>query len=145
MADTYNKKEREKKRQKKKKEKLEKRERKKLDTSKPIEFMYLDENGHLTEEKPDSTLRKKMNIEDIEVSTRKTGKSSESKFTKLGFVKFFNSEKGYGFIVDKESNESYFVHADNLTEEIKDNDKVSFEIGKGPKGPIAVEVKLLVE
>jgi cold shock CspA family protein len=145
MADSFNKKEREKKRQKKRKEKAEKRERKKLDTTKPVEFMYLDEDGNLTEEKPDLSLRKKTSLEDIEISTRKKDKSDESKFTKSGFVKFFNTEKGYGFIVDKETDGSYFVHADNLREPIKDNDKVTFEVGKGPKGPIAIEVKLLAE
>lgn len=143
MADSFNKKEREKKRQKKRKEKAEKRERKKLDTSKPIEFMYMDEDGNLTAEKPDPTKRKKADLEDIEISTRKKDKSDESKFTKSGMVKFFNTEKGYGFIVDKDTAESYFVHIDNLIDRVKDNDKVSFEVGKGPKGPIATDVRLL--
>ncbi|WP_020534546.1 cold-shock protein [Lewinella cohaerens] len=145
MADSFNKKEREKKRQKRKKDKAEKKERKKLDNSKPIEFMYLDENGHLTAEKPDLSLRKKAKLEDIEVSTRKQEKSDESKFTKAGVVKFFNTEKGYGFIAEKETGESYFVHADSLIDQVKDHDKVTFEIGKGPKGPIAIEVRILSE
>ena len=83
-----------------------------------------------------------MNIEDIEISTRKQEKSSESKFTKSGVVKFFNTEKGYGFIEANENNESYFVHADNLIDTVKDGDNVSFEVGKGPKGPVAIDVKL---
>lgn len=144
MADSFNKKEREKKRQKRKKEKAERREQKKLEGSKPIEFMYMDEDGNLTTEKPDPMRKKKIiNAEDIEISTRKKDKSAESKFTKSGFVKFFNPEKGYGFIVDQATNESYFVHIDNLIDRISDRDKVTFEVGKGPKGPIAIDVKLL--
>ncbi len=105
--------------------------------------MYLDEDGNLTAEKPDLAQKRKTNVEDIEISTSKKGKSTESKFMKLGVVKFFNTEKGYGFIAEKETSESYFVHADNLTSTIKENDNVSFEIGKGPKGPIAIDVRLL--
>ena len=59
-----------------------------------------------------------------------------------GSCKWFNVKKGYGFIVDSETKESFFVHADSLDDPIKDNDKVSFEVGKGPKGPVAVSVKL---
>ncbi|MBB4080766.1 cold shock CspA family protein [Lewinella aquimaris] len=143
MADSFNKKEREKKRQKKKRDKEHKREQKKLSSTKPAEFMYLDEDGHLTTEAPDPARRKKVSIDEIDISTRKTGKSSESKFEKLGVVKFFNSEKGYGFIVDNETKDSYFVHVDNIEDTIKDGDNVSFETGKGPKGPIAVSVKVL--
>ncbi len=144
MADSFNKKEREKKRQKRKKDKAQKREAKKSNDSKQPEFMYLDENGNLTTEKPDPNVKKReIKVEDIEISTRKKGKSDESNFTKTGFVKFFNTEKGYGFIVDKDTNDSFFVHADHLIDQIRDSDKVTFEVGSGPKGPIATQVKLL--
>jgi cold shock CspA family protein len=144
MADSFNKKEREKKRQKRKKEKAFKREQKKAGTDKPIEFMYVDEDGNLTPEPPDITKKRAVtNVEDIEISTRKQEKSSESKFTKTGIVKFFNSEKGYGFIDTSENSESFFVHADNLNQEVREGDHVSFEIGKGPKGPIATDVSLV--
>ena len=36
-----------------------------------------------------------------------------------------------------------FVHMDGCIDRIKDNDKVTFEIGKGPKGPVAKSVKLV--
>jgi cold shock CspA family protein len=145
MADSFNKKEREKKRQKRKRDKALRKEQKKLGGEKPVEFMYVDEDGNLTTEAPDITQKRKLNIEDIEISVPKQEKSTESKFTKLGVVNFFNTEKGYGFIVANENSESYFVHADSLIDQIKDGDKVSFEIGKGPKGPVATEVKLVVE
>ncbi len=143
MADSFNKKEREKKRQKKKRDKAYKREQK-SGAAKPPEFMYVDEDGNLTTKAPDPIKKRKLNVEDIEISVPKQEKSTESKFTKLGVVNFFNTEKGYGFIVANENGESYFTHADNLVDQIQDGDKVSFEIGKGPKGPIATEVRLVV-
>ena len=105
--------------------------------------MYQDEYGNLTAIPPDPNQRTKVKAEDIEISTPRQDKSDQSKFIRTGIVKFFNTAKGYGFILDNETKESYFVHANDLTDPIKDNDKVQFEIGKGPKGPIAVAVKLV--
>lgn len=144
MADSYNKKDREKKRQKRKKEKKEKKERRKAEGITSEEFMYVDEDGNLTSTPPDPTKKKvEYDIESIDISTPKSDKSDESNFIKQGTVKFFNTEKGYGFIVDKATQDSFFVHVDSLIDQIRDNDKVSFEIGKGPKGPVAVKVKLI--
>jgi cold shock CspA family protein len=44
-----------------------------------------------------------------------------------------------------ENNQSVFVHANNLSEIIKENNIVTFEIGKGPKGLTALKVKLFKE
>jgi cold shock CspA family protein len=60
-----------------------------------------------------------------------------------GIVTFFNDSKGYGFIKDLETQESIFVHANGLTEPIRENNKVSFEVEKGKKGPNAVDVKIV--
>ncbi len=59
-----------------------------------------------------------------------------------GIVTFFNDSKGYGFIKDLETQESVFVHINSLTEPIKENNKVIFEVEMGPKGANAVRVKL---
>ncbi|MBK7940226.1 MAG: cold shock domain-containing protein [Lewinellaceae bacterium] len=59
-----------------------------------------------------------------------------------GQVKFFNTEKGYGFIIDAESQDSIFVHVNNISGQIRENDRVTFEVEMGPKGPNAVNVKL---
>ncbi len=59
----------------------------------------------------------------------------------MGKVEFFNNEKGYGFIKENETNEKFFVHVSSLTEEIVENDKVSFELEQGLKGLNAVRVK----
>ncbi len=145
MADSYNKKEREKKKRKKRQEKLERKQQRKLEDSKPEEFMYVGTDGNLTATPPDPADREKIELEAIEVSIPKKEKSEKSNFAREGFVKFFNNEKGYGFIVDPSSNESFFVHADSLSVPISDNDQVIFEVGKGPKGPVAVNVSLLEE
>jgi cold shock CspA family protein len=60
-----------------------------------------------------------------------------------GTVSFFNDSKGFGFIRDSETKESVFVHANNLLEEIKEGNLVSFEVEMGHKGPTAVKVKLI--
>ena len=58
-------------------------------------------------------------------------------------VTFFNDSKGYGFIKDSETSESIFVHVNNITEEIKENNVVSFEVEMGQKGPSAIQVKVV--
>lgn len=141
MADSFNKKEREKKRRKRKQDKAELKRQRKLDGKKGPEFMYVDENGNLTPTPPDPTKRTKIELESIDVSTPKKGEKEEADFTKEGMVKFFNTEKAYGFILEKVTGDSFFVHIDNVTGEIATNDKVIFEIGNGPKGPIAINVK----
>ena len=61
-----------------------------------------------------------------------------------GTVKWFNRQKGYGFIAGDDDKE-YFVHHTSLAEGafIRDNDKVSFEPAEGDRGPVAKDVKLL--
>lgn len=59
-----------------------------------------------------------------------------------GTVKFFNEAKGFGFIVDDESNKDIFVHVTGLGGlTIKEKDQVEYEIVDGKKGLNAVNVK----
>jgi CspA family cold shock protein len=60
---------------------------------------------------------------------------------KEGKVKFFNDTKGYGFIVDSNSNQEYFVHVSGLIDEVREDDTVTFELQEGRKGLNAVNVK----
>lgn len=60
-----------------------------------------------------------------------------------GKVKFFNYSKGFGFITPDNSSKDVFVHETGLKEEIKENDKVQFEVEEGKKGPQAVNVKVI--
>jgi cold shock CspA family protein len=146
--DSFNKKEIEKKRKKKNEEKLERKEQRKADKAeggvKTLEemFSYVDENGFLTTTKPDPAKKKKFNAEDIVLGVSPRDSSPEDSIRK-GQVKFFNDEKGYGFITDNETKDSIFVHANNLSEAIKENDRVTFEVEMGPKGPNAVNVKIV--
>lgn len=62
-----------------------------------------------------------------------------------GTVKFFNETKGFGFIRPDDSGEDIFVHATGLVDQIRENDKVSFEVQNGKKGLNAVNVKVIQE
>jgi CspA family cold shock protein len=58
-----------------------------------------------------------------------------------GTVKFFNETKGFGFITPTNGGQDIFVHVSGLMSEIRENDKVSFEVQNGQKGLNAVNVK----
>ncbi len=50
-----------------------------------------------------------------------------------GTVKFYNEAKGFGFIVDDETQGDVFVHATGLVDKVEQNDKVTFDIKEGKK------------
>ena len=60
-----------------------------------------------------------------------------------GTVKFFNETKGFGFIKEDDSNKEHFVHVSGLIDEIKEDDRVEFELQEGRKGLNAVNVKVI--
>lgn len=60
-----------------------------------------------------------------------------------GTVKFFNESKGFGFVIDDESKEEYFVHISGLIDEVREGDLVEFELKEGRKGMNAVDVKVI--
>ena len=61
-----------------------------------------------------------------------------------GVVKFFNGEKGFGFITDDATGEEYFVHVTEVQGgELKEHDKVEFEVRDGRKGLNAVNVAIV--
>ena len=57
-----------------------------------------------------------------------------------GKIKFFNEKKGFGFIVEDESQEEIFVHVTGLTEKVAENDEVTFEITEDQRGKKAINV-----
>ncbi|MEA3477753.1 MAG: cold shock domain-containing protein [Bacteroidota bacterium] len=61
---------------------------------------------------------------------------------KTGKVKFFNESKGFGFILENETGQEYFVHSSGLIDQINDDDEVTFELTEGRKGLNAINVKL---
>ena len=142
MADSFNKKDREKRKRKRKQEKAE-RKKQRQQEGKTEEFMYVDENGNLTSTPPDPTKKTEIKAEDIEIGVPKYEELGEEELIRKGTVKFFNVEKGYGFIIDAQTKESHFVHIDNISGELNSGDKVTFEASMGPKGPIALNVQLV--
>ena len=142
---TFSKQEREKKKLQKKKEKLAKREERKENTKDGSLYnmmAYVDEYGNITDTPPDPNAKtKKVKASDIEIGMPK--KEELLGGERRGRIAFFNDSKGYGFIDQEDTRERFFVHANNITEPIKDNDRVSFEAEEGPKGLIAVKVKVL--
>jgi CspA family cold shock protein len=62
---------------------------------------------------------------------------------KEGTVKFFNDQKGFGFISQNEDRSDIFVHASGLIDEIRENDQVQYDVEEGKKGLNAINVKVI--
>lgn len=142
--ETFNKKEVQNKKEKRRKEKEKKRLAKKENEKKSsLEDMivYVDENGMITDTPPDPK-KKKVKLEDIKLGVPNRESAEEIDPIRKGTVTFFNDSKGYGFIKDVETKESVFVHANNLLEEIKEGNLVTYEVEMGQRGPAAVKVKI---
>ncbi|MCB9232215.1 MAG: cold shock domain-containing protein [Bacteroidia bacterium] len=145
---SFNKKEREKQRLKKQQDKRERQAQRKAEKAenggKSFEDMiaYVDEYGNFTDTPPDPNRKSKIKAEDIVIGIPPR-EDIPMEIIRKGQVKFFNDSKGFGFITDDETQESIFVHINNVHGDIRENDRVTFEIEKGPKGPSAVDVKLI--
>lgn len=144
MAETWNKKEREKKKQQSKREKKERmQERKENPKVKSMDDMmaYIDENGNISATPPDPKKMRKIKLEDIEIGVPRQGEMDPADLIRTGTVTFFNGAKGYGFIKDIETGESVFVHINALKDEVNEGSKVIFEVEMGPKGANAINVR----
>ena len=65
------------------------------------------------------------------------------KVMQKGTVKFFNEAKGFGFIKPESGDKDIFVHSTGLIDQIRENDKVQFEVETGQKGLNATNVKVI--
>lgn len=73
-------------------------------------------------------------------------KKKKSRIVEKGIVHFFDEEKGFGFIFPDSGQGNLFFHSSALKgEKIYEDDLVEFEVTEGPKGPIAIHIKLVVE
>jgi cold shock CspA family protein len=142
---TFSKRENEKKRAQRKKDKAEKREERKANSDKGKELedmmVYVDQDGNLVSTPPDPKEKRKIKAEDIELGVPRQREADPEDLIRRGTVTFYNAAKGYGFIRDHETQESVFVHANGLQIDISEQDRVSFETVKGPKGLQAVNVR----
>ncbi|HAN19429.1 MAG: DNA-binding protein [Bacteroidetes bacterium GWC2_33_15] len=142
--ESFNKKEVRNKKEKKRKDKEQKRLARKDNEKKgSLDDMiaYVDEHGRLTSTPPDINKKINVKLEDISISIPKS-ETIQVDPVRKGTVTFFNEAKGFGFIKDSVTQESIFVHVNNLLEEIKEGNLVSFEVTMGQRGPAAEKVKL---
>jgi cold shock CspA family protein len=103
---------------------------------------YVDEFGNITSEAPDLSQKTVIKAEDIEIGVPRGAAADPEDAFRRGIVTFFNESKGFGFIKDTSSQKDVFVHVNALIDPIKENNKVIFEIARGPKGYTAVNVKV---
>lgn len=143
--ETFGKKEKQKKKLKERQDKKEKMEERKANAKKGKsldEMMaYLDENGNISSIPPDPRRKMTFKVEDMQIGVPKQTDADPEDAIRSGVVTFFNEDKGFGFINDLQTQERVFIHINQLSEPIKENDKVTFEVEMGPKGPSAINVK----
>lgn len=143
--ENFSKQDNEKNKERKRKEKEQRREQRLANKgSASFEDMiaYVDENGNITSTPPDPTKKKVIKEEDIEINVPRQSQRRDEVTIRRGRVTFFNESKGYGFIKDQDTQESIFVHINQVDGLIGENDKVTFEVEHGPKGLNAVRVKV---
>jgi cold shock CspA family protein len=140
---SFGKQERDKKKEKKRQEKLEKKQARKEEGPRSLDdmFAYVDEFGRITDTPPDPTKKKvEVKLEDITLGAAIRSEETVDA-TRSGRITFFNNDKGFGFIEETGAKDSIFVHISELMDGARELDKVTYEIGSGPKGPVAIKVK----
>jgi cold shock CspA family protein len=142
--ESFNKKEVRNKKEKKRKEKEQKRlARRDGDKSGNLDDMiaYVDEHGNLSSTPPDPDKKKEeIDVDEIQISVPKKSDEEEDPIRK-GTVNAYFESKGFGFIKDSETKEGVFFHVNNVVDDIREGNFVSFEVEMGPKGPVAVNVR----
>jgi len=144
-SNSFNKREIEKNKQQKRKEKQQKREERKKNPTDSFEDMiaYVDENGVITNTPPNPANKRKVEIENIAVSTPKK-EDMEDPILK-GRIDYFNPDKGYGFIKHIGSTDRCFFHISSAPASISEGNVVTFELERGQKGMNAVRIALANE
>ena len=141
---TFNKLEREKNKAKKREEKRKKMQARKEARArgelKQDEFVYVDHLGNFRDTPPDPEEREEINLESIQISTNKKI-DNDVKYS--GKVTFYEPDKGYGFIKNSISQDSYFFHFSECPDPLDVGDKVEFDLAKGEKGMNAVKINKL--
>lgn len=146
MAETFSKRERRKKKIERRREKEFRRDERRQTPvkQKSLEEMmaYVDENGNLSDTPPDPRNAYKVAAEDIIIDIPKA-LPDDPDATPTGVVSYFDPSKGYGFIINDQSQERLFVHVNSLAQpnsELTVGDKVSYTAMRSPRGMQAVAV-----
>lgn len=141
-SNSFNKREIEKNKQKRREEKRKRREERKSNPTDSFEDMiaYVDEFGVISDTPPEPSEIEEVEIEDIEISTPKM-EEQEVETDLTGYVDFFNHSKGFGFIKQSGSNDSYFFHITNAPADIDEGNQVKFELERGDRGLNAVNIE----
>lgn len=146
MAETFSKRERRKKKIERRREKeLRREERRQTPVKqKSLEEMmaYVDENGNLSDTPPNPNNAYKVAAEDIVIDVPRA-QSDNPEAMPTGVVTYFDPSKGYGFIINDQSQERLFVHVNSLAEpgsELNIGDKVSYTASRSPRGMQAIAV-----
>ncbi len=144
--ESFGKKEVRAKKEKKRKEKAQKKEDRKRQSRDGNNLndmiAYVDEFGNITSTPPDISQKKDVKVEDIVIGVPRRAESDEDIAGHRGVVTFFDESRGFGFIKESNTRQDIFVHVNSLTEPVKENTKVTFDIIKGVKGPNAINVKI---
>ncbi|SFC83998.1 cold shock domain-containing protein [Zunongwangia sp. SCSIO 43204] len=144
MADTFSKRQKEKKKLLKKKLKAQRREERKQDNDKGKDFedmiAYVDANGNLTDTPPDEQQKVEVSAEDIDLNYQRETKTDTRD---TGVVISFFENKGFGFIKDDVSGDNIFVHHLDSIKPLSERMKVSFKKERSPKGFQATSVEVI--
>jgi CspA family cold shock protein len=62
---------------------------------------------------------------------------------KTGVIKFFNDSKGFGFVIEHESNTEYFLHVSGCIDQVREGDLIEFDLKEGRKGLEAADVRVV--
>jgi len=141
--ETYNKKEKEKKKQRQKQDKLQRKEERKASkrdgNSLDNMIAFVDENGNLSDSPPDT--KKQVSIDHEQIPLSVTGfRQQQEAVSPIGTITFFNEEKGFGFITEKNSKNRFFFHINDAREQPQLGDIVQFDVQASPRGPQAVQL-----
>jgi len=143
--ESWSKREKEKRKQKKK-ELKQKRKEERQESGGKQDFddmiAYVDQYGNIVDTPPDPNEEEEINAEDIVLGI--PPKEEREDEVNEGTVSFFDDSKGYGFINVKHSDQRLFTHISGHIDEIKEGNRVTFDVVPGDKGPMAVNVKLAV-
>jgi cold shock CspA family protein len=141
MGDSFSKKEQKNRKAKAKQEKAERKQERKNNNNKGkgLEEMlaYVDENGNLSSVPPNAGSMQDIPLDEIRIDAKPKPVEVSAK---TGHVSYFNTSKGFGFITDDKSKERVFFHINQLSQPVKEGDKVTFSLEKTPRGYNAVNV-----